>query len=66
MINLLLNIIIKNHDVYSNMCYDVHYHFVKFQLKTPPMHKGMKKTNCTRWQFEPKGIFYGKMNQTIV
>ena len=48
MINLLLNIIIKNHDVYSNMCYDVHYHFVKFQLKTPSMHGEMKKTNCIR------------------
>ena len=27
------------------MCYDVYYHLVKFQLKTPPIHGEMKKLN---------------------
>ena len=27
------------------MSYDVYYHLVKFQLKTPPMREEMKKTN---------------------
>ena len=30
------------------MCYDMYYHLVKFQLKTPPMHEEMKMTNCIR------------------
>ena len=30
---------------FFNMCYGVFYHVVKFQLKTPPMHGEMKKTN---------------------
>ena len=30
------------------MCYDVYYHLVNFQLKTPPMHGEMKKKNCIR------------------
>ena len=28
---------------FSKMCYDVYYHLVKFQLKTPPMYGEMKK-----------------------
>ena len=28
---------------FCKMYYDVHYHFVKFQLKTPYMHEEMKK-----------------------
>ena len=31
--------------IFSNMCYGVYYYLVKFQLKTPPMHGEMKKTN---------------------
>ena len=27
---------------FSKMCYDVYYHLVKFQLKTPTMHGEMK------------------------
>ena len=39
--------IIKNYDVFFlKMCYDVYYHLVKFQLKTPLMDEEMKKTNC--------------------
>jgi hypothetical protein len=35
---------IKNYDVFfSNICYYVYYHLVKFQLKTPPMHAEIKK-----------------------
>ena len=53
MINLLLNILTyqyndKKYAVFSKMCYDVYYHLVKFQLKIPPMHGQMKKTNCIR------------------
>ena len=33
---------------FFNMCYGVYYHVVKFQLKTPPMHGEMKKTNYSR------------------
>ena len=33
---------------FSNMCYVVYYHVVKFQLKTPPMHGEMKRTNFSR------------------
>ena len=33
---------------FSNMCYDVNYHIVKFQIKTPPMHGEMKKINHLR------------------
>ena len=36
---------IKNYDLFSNMCYGVYYHIVKFQLKSPPKHGEMKKTN---------------------
>jgi hypothetical protein len=49
MINLLLNILTyQNNDrklccIFPNMCYDVYYHLVKFQLITPPMHGKMKK-----------------------
>ena len=40
---------IKTYDVFfSNMCYGVYYYVVKFQLKTPPMHGEMKKTNYIR------------------
>jgi len=28
---------------FSKMCYDVYYHLVKFQLKTPPMHGDIKR-----------------------
>ena len=51
MINLLLNIkvMIKHYDVFFyNMCYDVYYYLIKFQLKTLPMHGEIKKTNCIR------------------
>ena len=27
------------------MCYDVYYHILEFQLKTPPMHGEIKKAN---------------------
>jgi len=30
------------------MCYDVYYHLVKFQLKTPPMHEERKMINYSR------------------
>jgi len=33
---------------FSNMYYDVYYHLVKFKLKTPPMHREMKKINYVR------------------
>jgi len=33
---------------FFKMCYDLYYHFVKFQLKTPPMHGDMKKINCIK------------------
>ena len=33
---------------FSNMCYGVYYYVVNFQLKTPPMHGEMKKTNYIR------------------
>ena len=46
--------------IFSNpLNYDVYYHLVKFQLKTPPMHGEMKKTNCIRGQFERKPIVWG-------
>ena len=53
MINLLLNILIYQNNkkimiYFYNMCYDVYYHLVKFQLKTPPMYGEMKKVNCIR------------------
>ena len=54
MINLLLNILIYQNNnkkimmYFSNMCYDVYYHVVKFQLKTLPMIGENKKTNCIR------------------
>ena len=53
MINLLLNILTyqnnnKKYDVFFNMCYDVYYHTVKFQLKTPLMHEEMEKINFIR------------------
>ena len=36
---------IKNYDVFfSNMRYGVYYYLVKFQLKTSPMHREIKKT----------------------
>jgi len=44
---------------FSNMCYDVYYHLVKFQLKTLHMHGEMKKKNCIRGSFEAKGIVWG-------
>ena len=44
---------------FSKMCYDVYYHLVKFQLKTPPMHGEMKNTNCVKGSFEPKSIVGG-------
>jgi len=33
---------------FSNMCYGVYYHVVKFQLKTPPIHGEIKKINYVR------------------
>ena len=30
------------------MCYDVYYHLIKFQLKTPPIDGEIKKTNSIR------------------
>ena len=33
---------------FSNMCYVVYYHLIKFQLKTPPIHGEMKKINYVR------------------
>ena len=51
---------------FSKMCYHVYYHLVKFQLKTPPIHKEMKKTNCIRVNLNQSAQFGGKMNQTIV
>ena len=33
---------------FPNMCYDMYYHLVKFQLKTPPIHGEMKKINYVR------------------
>jgi len=33
---------------FSKMCYDVYHRLVKFQIKTPHMHGGIKKTNCIR------------------
>jgi len=33
---------------FSNMCYDVYYHLIKFQLKTPPIDGEIKKTNSIR------------------
>ena len=35
MINIMMH--------FSKMCYDVYYHLVKFQLKTPPIHGEIKK-----------------------
>ena len=37
---------------FSNMCYGVYYHVVKFQLKTLPMHEEIKKF-----------VFRGNLNQ---
>ena len=34
---------IKNNNIFFNMCYGVYYYVIKFQLKTPPMHGEMKK-----------------------
>jgi len=69
MINILLNILTnQNNDeklwcIFSNMCYDVYYHLVKFQLKTTPMHGEMKKINCIRGVIWTKGhSLGGKMN----
>ena len=47
MINVLLNILIyQNNDekimiFFPTMRYDVYYHLVKFQLRTPLMHREM-------------------------
>ena len=30
---------------FSNIPYGVYYYIVKFQLKTPPMHREIKKAN---------------------
>ena len=53
MINLLLNTLIYQNNnkimiYFCKMSYDVYYHLVKFQPKTPPMREEMKKTNCIR------------------
>ena len=54
MINLLLNILTypnndkKNMIYFSNLCYGVYYYIVKFQLKTPTMHREMKMTYAWR------------------
>ena len=59
---------IKKYDIFLNMCYDVYYHLVKFQLKTPPMHVEMKKSKRQLYYdvIWTKGHSLGKMNQTIV
>ena len=44
---------------FYNMCYGVYYYVVKFQLKTPPMHGEMKKTNYSKGYFESNGIVWG-------
>ena len=41
---------------FYKMFYDLYYHIVNFQLKTPPMHGEIKKTNYIRGYFEPNGI----------
>ena len=41
-----LSIYDKNYDVFFNMCYDVYYHCLKFQLNTPSMYGEIKNTNC--------------------
>ena len=53
MINLLLIILTSQNNkkimmYFSSMFYDVYYHLVEFQLKTPPMHGEMKKKNYMR------------------
>ena len=54
MINILLNILTYQDNnkkimiYFSNMCYDVYNHHVKFQLRNPSMHEEMKSTNCNR------------------
>ena len=40
---------------FSNMCYGVYYHVVKFQLKTPSRHGEMKKTNYSRGNLNQMG-----------
>ena len=59
MINLLLIILTyqnndKNYDVFFLTCvYDVYYHLVKFQLKTPHIHEEIKR----------QIVFGGNLNQ---
>ena len=36
---------------FSKMCYDVYYHLIKLQFKTPSMHREIKIINCIRVQF---------------
>ena len=61
MINLLLNILsYQNNEtklrcIFSNMCYIVYYHLLKFQLKTPPMYGEIKNQIVLR----------GNLNQRI-
>ena len=45
----------KNYDLFFNMCNGVYYLVVKFQLKTPPIHGEIKKTNYSR----------GNLNQMV-
>ena len=40
---------------FSNMCYGGYYHVVKFQLKTPPMHGEMKRTNYSKGNLNQMG-----------
>ena len=64
MINILLNIITyQDNDkkimiYFSKMCYDVHNHHVKFQLRTPSMHEEMKSTNYIKGYFEQMSIVW--------
>ena len=35
---------------FSNMCYDMYYYLVKFQLKTPLVHGVMKNIQIVLWK----------------
>ena len=45
------------------MCYDVYYHRLKFQLKTPPMYGEIKKDKLYWDNLNQKCSLKGKMNQ---
>ena len=44
---------------FSNMCYGVYYHIVKFQLKSPPRHGEMKKQITVEGNLNKMGYFEG-------